>query len=68
MMFYRKDEYTQGEYISADGTRIILSQARNVRPTKGWTRFNSREDCLAAWDLTYNPQPEAKLFGDYQRK
>lgn len=57
-MFYKRIQDPNGFYIAADNTRWELSSARTVRPTTGWTWFDTLDDCLEAWELTYDPLPE----------
>lgn len=51
-MYFRKEEDADGVYLSKDGVRFSLQQARRVRPAAGWTVFETLEDCLTAWGLS----------------
>ena len=55
-MYFKKEESEYGEYTDTLGQRWSISECRRVRPTDGWTRFDSRAECLAAWGLA--PYPE----------
>lgn len=57
-MYYQHIKDPNGPYRAADGTRWELSAASTVRPTTGWTRFDTTDACLAAWELVYDPLPE----------
>lgn len=58
-MYFRTEENENGEYLRSDGERLALYEAHRVRPSDGWTVFNSRSECLAAWELVYSPLPAA---------
>lgn len=54
-MMCRKTEDASGEYTDKSGKRYILEICRRVRPSAGWTEFDSPEQCLLAWGLAYCP-------------
>lgn len=60
-MYYRLSEYTNGDYVGADGKRYHLSEC-NIALTPngvnyGYSEFASKDECLAAWNITYDPLP-----------
>lgn len=59
MIFARKSASTFGEYVDNNERRYELELATNVRPTTGWTKFASLEECLQVWQLVYDPIPIA---------
>lgn len=52
---YRHTENPQGDYVNRAGQRYLLEWCRRVRPSNGWTQFDSLEECLATWELTFSP-------------
>lgn len=50
-MYFKAEEDEGGAYQDENGTCFSLQQARRVRPANGWTRFDSLEECLAAWKI-----------------
>lgn len=57
-MYFKQEIYDDGEYVRKDGARVMLQQCRRVRPATGWAVFETLEECLTAWHLTYAPIPE----------
>lgn len=59
-MLYRIFENETGDYVTADGTRCLLAKANSMtadqRPL--WTYFDTLDEALGAWGLTYAPLPE----------
>lgn len=56
-MYYSHYKNETGEYVNAYGVRYSLMAV----PSAGgqlWTWFDSIDDCLTAWGLTYDPLPE----------
>lgn len=54
-MYFKAEQEDKGDYTREDGVKFELQQARRVRPADGWTEFESLEECLASWGLTYAP-------------
>lgn len=62
MIYAKKTENPEGDYVDAAADRWDFSACDRVvsrRPPEelGYTTFESREDALAAWGLTYDPLP-----------
>lgn len=59
-MLYRKFNNETGNYLTSEGHRVMLASARALTADQLplWTWFDTKEDCLAAWNLTYDPMPE----------
>lgn len=54
----RKSLADYGEYVDPAGARWTVECCRRVRPTTGWTEFETMEECMEAWNLTYDPLME----------
>lgn len=61
-MYFKIREDKEGEYRKQNGTRYSLQWCRRVRPADGWAVFETPDDCLAAWGLTYEPLPAPAEF------
>lgn len=60
-MLYSKIEEETGGYLARDGKRYDVQEALSVRPiTDDWHWFNSMDECLEAWGLTYDPLPDSE--------
>lgn len=62
MKHYQLHDSPQGAYVRRDGTRCDLLCVGNIRTPQGlnvgWTPFATLADCLAAWELTYQPDTD----------
>lgn len=61
---YQLNNNPHGVYIKPDGSRYDLLCVGNIRTPQGlnvgWFSFDTLDDCLAAWELTYSPESEAE--------
>lgn len=59
-MYYRIRPKENGDYVSQSYERFYLME--NIKPPKVYrdlyTWFDTKEECLEAWGLTYDPLPE----------
>lgn len=56
-MYFQRLDDAYGDYTDKGGERCSVLQARRVRPADGWMVFETLDECLAAWELTYDPLP-----------
>lgn len=60
-MYYRLTEYDTGDYVGDDGKRYRLAECNQASTPDGinvgYTEFNSKEECMTAWNITYSPAP-----------
>lgn len=61
-MYYCKQENTEGCYIGPENKRYVLYESESVLcphgqtpEENGWYSFPTREACLEAWGLVYDP-------------
>lgn len=61
-MYYCKQENTEGCYIGPENKRYVLYESESVLCPRGqtpeengWYSFPTREACLEAWGLVYDP-------------
>lgn len=54
-MYFKTELLEDGEYLRDDGQRFAMQQARRVRPTDGWTKFETLDAALETWGLRYAP-------------
>lgn len=54
-MYFKIEADENGEYLRHDGKRFYIQTCRRVRPSTGWAPYDTQEDALAAWGLTYAP-------------
>lgn len=66
-MYYCKQENTEGCYIGSENKRYVLYESESVLCPRGqtpeengWYSFPTREACLEAWGLVYDPLPETE--------
>lgn len=58
MIFAKREKDSAGDYLDGDELRWTVVMCRNARPVTGWAIFDTMEDCLAAWDLRFQPLPK----------
>lgn len=56
-MYYSKSKTESGDYRSSDGSRYMLICAASAGGPL-WTWFDTKEECLEVWHLTYDPLPK----------
>lgn len=59
-MYFKTEQDDDGDFLRTDGVRFALQRARRVRPATGWTVFETPEECLEAWGVTYSPLTPSK--------
>lgn len=59
-MYYQRIVDLAGEYVTENGERcgLLSADAVQAKFVSAWTWFDTREACLDAWGLTYDPMPE----------
>lgn len=60
-MFYKMTTMKDGDYIDAEGNRYRLAECNKVATPDGfnvgYSEFETKEECLATWGLSYSPAP-----------
>lgn len=60
-MVYKKIQQSDGNYISSESQRFHILEAHEAWTPQGknigWETFATKEACLNAWGLRYDPLP-----------
>lgn len=67
-MYYLKAEDENGDYICTDGKRYALFRGTWVAQKDRWTWFDTEEECLDAWGLTFDPLPQPEPEPPYPQE